>query len=336
MSSWVEAKYIGLLSYRFDKFKKKSENLYNFRCPLCGDSEKSRTKARGYFYSQTGEFWFICHNCSVNLPFPQFLKNFDSNLYKQFKLENLSGHKRPKKLTVEEEKKFIVKEKFGDLLSIPELKNNHPAKKYVESRKIPVKYVKDLYWCEEFKAWTNTQIKDKFEDLEYEEERIIIPFRGRDKKIFGYQGRVLYESPVKYITILFDELSPKVFNLNNVDFNYPYYVFEGPIDSMFLPNAIATAGGKISSELSKIQCNRDNAIVVYDNEPRNKQVVRNINSAIAGGYKVVIWPKSLEFKDINLMILNNYTSDSILQIMKDNTFKGLEAELQLNAWKKTG
>lgn len=334
MSSWVQAKYISLLSNRLLKFNKKSENLYNFRCPLCGDSEKSQKKARAYFFSEKADFAFHCHNCKVTLPFYQFLKDFDTSLYKDYLFEKNSP--RQKLVKVEPKKKKKVTHNFDGLIPLNELKNNHPAKKYILSRKIPGKYISDLFYCEHFKSWTNSQIKDKFEDLTFDEERIIIPFRNREGEIFGYQGRTLINSAVKYITILFDDLSPKIFNLNRVDFNYPYFVLEGPIDSMFIENSIASAGGKISSELTKISCNRDNSIIVYDNEPRNKEVIHNIRSAIASNFKVVIWPKSLEYKDINLMILDGYTPESIRQILIDNTYHGLNAELQLNAWKKTG
>ena len=47
----VDSKYIGLVSSRLPKFKRIKPNLYNCRCPICGDSQKQRNKARGYFYA---------------------------------------------------------------------------------------------------------------------------------------------------------------------------------------------------------------------------------------------------------------------------------------------
>ena len=333
MSSWVQAKYISLLSNRLLKFKKKSENLYNFRCPICNDSEKNPNKARAYFFLEKDGYRFHCHNCHISRDFELFLREFDHRLYKEYLLEKKSTvRKRIKSEQIAPRKR--IDDNLKDLIPLNELKNNHPAKKYVLSRKIPDKYVADLFFCENFKSWTNSQLKDKFEDLTFDEERIVIPFRDRNGKVFGYQGRLLFDNPFKYITILFDDLSPKIFNLNQVDFNYPFYVLEGPIDTMFLDNAIATAGGKISSELSKINCNRDNAIIVYDCETRNKEVIHNMRSAIAGNYKIVIWPSYIKHKDINDLILAGYEQREIEKILKENTFKGLEAELRLNVWKK--
>lgn len=338
MTSWVQSKYISLLSYRLRNFKKKSENLYNFSCPDkpfgCGDSENNPKRARAYFFSDNEGFRFHCHNCSKDRRFETFLKEFDPNLYQDYLFDKLGNKGRPRATPPKAKKKSNYEQQFDKLLKIKDLKNSHPAKKYLIDRKIPVKYIDELYFCEEFKAWTNSQIKDKFNDISIDDERVIIPFRDQSNNLIGYQGRLLYNSPVKYITILYDESFPKVFNLNKVDFNYTYYVFEGPFDSMFVHNAIATAGGKISSELSKLNCNRSNAVVVHDNEPRNKEIIHSIRSAISSNYQTVIWPKGLEFKDINDMILGEYTENSILEILKENTFKGLDAELRLNDWKK--
>lgn len=333
MSSWLQGKYISLLSYRLDKFKKKSEELYNFRCPLCGDSEENRNKARGYFYTINGDFRFHCHNCTESVWFEAFLKDFDKSLYKQYLLEKLGNSNRPE---VETKKKKVIKKShsLSELIPLNLLKNTHPAKKYIIDRKIPGKYYDDLFYCDAFKKWTNTQIPDKFESLDMDEERIIIPFRDKHGNLIGYQGRLLYNSPVKYMTIMLDETYPKIFNLNRVDFNYQYFVVEGPIDSMFLNNAIATAGGKISSELTKISCNRSNAIVVYDNEPRNRDVLHNLESAIKQNFKVVIWPSNIKQKDINDLILDGYTSESINSLLKENVYHGLQAELRFKNYKK--
>lgn len=340
MSSWLQAKYISLLSYRLRNFKKKSENLYNFSCPEppygCGDSEKNEKKARAYFFSDKEGYRFHCHNCSKARSFEIFLKEFDNKLYQDYLFEKLGNrgnrsHVQPPKL---KKKKSNYEHHFEKLISINDLKNTHFAKKYVLSRKIPDKYIEDLYYCEEFKSWNNSQLRDKFTDLSVDEERLIIPFRDQSNNLIGYQGRLFYNSPVKYMTILYDENNPKLFNLNRVNFNYPYYVLEGPFDSMFIDNSIATAGGKISSELSKLNCNKSNSIVIHDNEPRNKEVISSNRSAISAGYNIVIWPEKIDYKDINELVLAGYSIDNILSILKENTFKGLEAELRLNEWSK--
>ena len=70
MSIYVDKKYINLVSSSLDKFKWKSESIANCRCAICGDSSKSKIKARGYFYSKGNDFFYKCHNC-----------NFSTNLY---------------------------------------------------------------------------------------------------------------------------------------------------------------------------------------------------------------------------------------------------------------
>ena len=70
----IDSKYIGLISSRLQKFKRVKSNLYNFRCPICGDSQKHKNKARGYFYQIKTNTNFKCHNCGASLSFNNFLK----------------------------------------------------------------------------------------------------------------------------------------------------------------------------------------------------------------------------------------------------------------------
>ena len=61
----VDSKFIGLVSSRLQKFKKIKTDLYNFRCPICGDSQKNKSKTRGYLYSVKEDVNFMCHNCGA-------------------------------------------------------------------------------------------------------------------------------------------------------------------------------------------------------------------------------------------------------------------------------
>ena len=56
--SYVDVKYARLVGSRLDNFKEKKTNLYNFRCPYCGDSQKHKSKARGYFFVKGSDFIF--------------------------------------------------------------------------------------------------------------------------------------------------------------------------------------------------------------------------------------------------------------------------------------
>ena len=93
MSTYIDIKYLNLLSTRLPKFKRKSEYLFNFRCPHCGDSQKSQTKARGFVYQKKNDMFFKCHNCGVGRTLPNFLKDNDPGLFSEYLLESYrEGH----------------------------------------------------------------------------------------------------------------------------------------------------------------------------------------------------------------------------------------------------
>lgn len=330
--SWIEHKYIMQLSNRFEGFKQKSGQLYNIRCPFCGDSQKHKRRMRGYLIEENNKFRFYCHNCHLNLQFDKFIKKLDNTLYGEYTKDILMNRNTGYTTFTETKPKAVTNEFLFELMSITDLPEDHKAKQFIQKRKIPQTFWDDIYYCEEFKKWTNKQLPNKFEDLTYDEPRIIIPFFNRHKKYFGFQGRSLQKNAsVRYITIILDESNPKIYGMNRVNLNGPYYVVEGPFDSMFVNNAIATAGGKISSELVKMGSELNNAIIVYDNEPRNRDVVENIKKAIFSNYHVVIWPEGLRQKDINDMVLADLNVKKLLQ---DNTVFGLEAQLRFERWKK--
>ena len=76
-------------------------------------------------------------------------------------------------------------------------------------------------------------------------------------------------------------------------------------------------------------------VIVYDNEPRNPEIVKKISRCLANGYKVCIWPDHIEQKDINDMVLvGGYTGPAIQAIIDQNTFQGLAANMRMQQWKK--
>ncbi len=86
-SSYVDRKYINLISCRLPRFKWKSGVLANSRCILCGDSEKNSAKARFYLYEREGRFHTKCHNCSYSEPFHIFLKQIDPGIFNTYRIE---------------------------------------------------------------------------------------------------------------------------------------------------------------------------------------------------------------------------------------------------------
>ena len=111
------------------------------------------------------------------------------------------------------------------------------------------------------------------------------------------------------------------------------YVLEGPIDAMFLPNSIATAGGDLVSTVKDLP--NKNMVVVYDNEPRSAETKKKLDKAITNGYNVCIWPSNLEHKDVNDMVMAGLSSDFVRYIIDTNTHRDLKAKLSLNMWSKS-
>ena len=339
---WLEHKYVGLVSSHLRNFKRKSSGLYNFSCPICGDSNTHRSKARGYIYDKKGKMIFHCHNCNATMAVPNFIKSIDQNLYNEFVMEKIKDNKTPEQIELETfvdkmKKPIFMKEgPLKGLKKVSQLSPNHRVKKLVDSRKIPTPYHAKLFSCPNFKKFTNYLVPHKFteESLAYDETRLLIPFFTKEKTVHAYQGRALGESKIKYITIILDESVPKVYGLDTVNFDKTVYVMEGPIDSMFVPNSIATAGGDLVSSLSSFCASKSSMVIVYDNEPRSKDTIRKLDKAIMQGYNVCIWPENLEHKDINDMVLAGMSSEFITHILKTNTYRDLAAKLALTKWSK--
>jgi len=220
------------------------------------------------------------------------------------------------------------------LKKVSQLSPDHKVKKFVESRRIPNPFHAILFSCPNFKQYTNSLVPGKFDSssIERDETRLLIPFMDSNKNVHAYQGRALGPSAVKYITIILDDSVPKVYGLDRVNFDRTVYVVEGPIDSMFLPNSIATAGGDLVSSISSFS--KDKLVIVYDNEPRSKETIKKLDKAILNGYNVCIWPENLEHKDINDMFLAGMSSDFIKHIIDTNTYRDLAAKLALTKWSK--
>jgi transcription elongation factor Elf1 len=339
---WLNHKYIGLVSSRLEKFKRKGPNLYNFRCPLCGDSSASRTKARGYIYDKKGTMLFHCHNCNATMGVPNFIKMLDQNIYNEMQMEKLQDKKSPEQISydafVEKMKKpvFLKSGPLKGLKKVSQLSPDHRVKKFVDSRKIPNPYHAKLFCCPNFKQFTNAIVPGKFdeESVKRDETRLLIPFFDKDKNLHAYQGRAVVDSKVKYITIVVNDDVPKVYGLDTVNFDKTVYVMEGPIDSMFINNSIATAGGDLVSALGPLQSSKASMVIVYDNEPRSKDTIKKLDKAIFQGYNVCIWPDNLEHKDINDMVLAGLSSDFIKHIIDSNTYKDLAAKMALTKWSK--
>ena len=318
----VDSKFIGLVSSRLLKFKKIKADLYNFRCPICGDSQKNKGKTRGYLYSVKADMNFRCHNCGASMTLSNFLKTLDPVIHKQYVFERFKGGKTGRGTVVEEPKFNFEAPKFKPKLDLPKASENPAAKSYLEKRKLnPDKF----YYTDKFKAWSNSH-KKTFDDVKYDEPRIIIPLFYKDTLV-GFQGRSLGPSKVKYITVMINDEAPIIYGLDDIRSQTPVYITEGPFDSTFLLNSVALCGADGDVRRWGIS----DPIWVYDNEPRSTEICRRIQTSIATKQTVVIWPSHIHQKDINDMVLAGH---DVQKLVESNVYHGLEATLKFNTWKR--
>ena len=322
---FVDSKYVNLVSSRLEKFKRVKPDLFNFRCPICGDSSKNKTKTRGYLYTVKNNTNFKCHNCGASMSLNNFIKKLDPILHKQYVMEKFKEGHSGKNFSTPTPKLDFKAPTFTrkTKIRLPKASENIDAKEYLEKRKLdPEKF----YYTPTFKKWANTLTK-AFDSTQYDDARIIIPLYTAEGDLFGFQGRALGPSKVKYITIMLNDEHPKVYGMDTIDTDKTVYVVEGPFDSTFISNCIAMCGADVDLDTLQIK----DLVYVYDNEPRNKEICARIDKAIKQGKKVVIFPSRIIEKDLNDMVLQGIDVNSVLE---SNTYQSLTATIKYNEWKR--
>ena len=336
MSIITDTKYLSLLSPRLERFKKVRDYLWNFRCPQCGDSHKSKSKARGYVYRKKTDLFFKCHNCGVGQSVGNLIKDLDPYLHKQYIMERYRAGETGQRKSKAPEFKFETptfkpKETNIDLPSIESLPKEHYARVYYEGREIPQQFMDKIFYAEDFKEWAISVCQVDYSNLMGKEPRLVIPFFDKDNQLIGAQGRALQESKIRYVTVKVHEDAPKVFGLERWNSDQHTYLVEGPIDSLFLPNCLAMAGADMS-DLTLIDKNK--TTLIFDNEPRNFQIVKSMVRFLKNGWKIVVWPDSIISKDINDMVLSSIKDARLVKIINTNTYSGQRGEWEVKSWKR--
>jgi len=318
----VDSKFISLVSSRLQKFKRVKAGLFNFRCPICGDSQKNKSKTRGYLYEVKANTNFKCHNCGASMSLNNFLKKIDPVIQKQYALEKFKEGHTGRNFVVDEPEFKFEAPKFKTKIKLPKAIEIPRAAGYLMARKLdPSRF----YYAKHFKKFANS-LKPTFDSEKHDEDRIIIPLYY-EKNLIGFQGRSIDPSPVKYITVMLDDDAPKIYGLDNIRRDAPVYITEGPFDSTFIRNAIAMCGA--DADVSRWGIS--NPVWIYDNEPRNREITNRIAKTIDAGHSVVIWPNGIDDKDINDMVMSGLDVQSVIE---SNTYSGLEAKLKFTTWKK--
>jgi hypothetical protein len=336
----IDTKYINLLSPRLDRFQWKKQSLAVCRCPMCGDSQKSKSKARFYLYERKGSFSCKCHNCAYSATLGWLLKTLDPNLYKQYIFEVLkeTGQSHGRTRTDAPAPARKAEDKVLKMLPcLSALPDDHPAVAWAVKRKLPKESMDRLYYTENYGEWA----KHIDPDVQAgDDERIVIPILDRDGKVIGAQGRVIGQgkpdrSVIRYITIKADKDAAKSwFGLDKCDPKKPVIVVEGPLDSLFLDNAVAMVGLSDATNIPE-ELKDSDLIYVLDNEPRNKQVVEAMEALLERGHKVCIWSDRFRgLKDINDMVLAGHAKSSILHEILRTSFSGLAGHIAMKRWAK--
>ena len=348
MSSFIDKKYINLMSPILDRFAWKKDNLANCRCPICGDSQKNKSKARGFFYQKGNDYFYKCHNCDHGCSLYRFLETVSPSLKEEYSLERWrngesgrSNYVKPKEENMFSFSKPKFKQKHDllkPLLCLKDAPENHIVRQFVELRQIPKKFYDLLYFTDNFGRYM--KLVDPDVSAMPPEPRLVIPFFNKNDDVVAVQGRVLSmkgeanaRRTARYITVKSDKSIDRLwYGMWRANAKKRVYIVEGPLDSLFVPNTIAMVGAGVVDEIPAKFCNSD-VVFALDNEPRNPQIVSYVSKLIDMNRQVCIWPDELKEKDINDMI-HRISSAEVKKIMDKNTFSGLEAKLRFNNWKK--
>lgn len=345
--NYIENVYLNKISPYIEGFEEKGTELWNCRCVYCGDSKKSKRIKRGYFLKGTeGNIIFSCRNCGTSVPLSDYIRTNFPQYYQQYKLDMFS--KKTQKLTVIPNKKTVSfklekTEKPKSNIYYTELKDNlasHISRRYLETRGI--EDIDKFGYTPNFREYVKSLCGDDEYDKLPDDERLIIPLKLDDGTMVGFQGRSLNpnEKTLRYITIKIPDMIEKylkIFGLNYYDKNKAGFIVEGPFDSMFLPNTLAMCGTTL--DMNCVKRNYvipKNTIIILDNEPRNYQIVQRMYQYVDDGFRVYIPPKNLNsiYKDINLMVLNGWKKQQLVELFVKNSYTSTRAKLQLQQWKK--
>ena len=342
MSISVESKYIRLISSRLRNFKQKKDYLWNFSCPICGDSKKNLSKARGYVFQKGTNLFFNCHNCGVGTNLGNLIKQVDPSLHKEYVLERyksgesgFSNFKSPSFDIPAPRFDKVAKEKhFEHAEWVSKLPSGHFCIVYCTNRRFLSIMVDTLLFTPNYKKFCDALVPNHGKEITAD-ARLVIPFYDKYNTLIGVSGRALENSDYKlrYVTLRTNESQDKlIYGMDKVNTNELVKIVEGPLDSMFLTNCVGSGDSALIQTAKLIDA--ENKVLIFDNEPRNKEIVKLMDDAIKLGYNVVIWPDTMEQKDINEMVMAGFSPAEIERIISSNTFTGLRAQMKFISWKK--
>lgn len=340
--SYVEQEFADRVFSILSKYRRSTGSGFklNARCPICGDSKLDPNKARFWAYQNNdGSVRLHCFNHDYDQHISGYLKEYEPDMYREYLLEKRKEQtffkkEEPKQGPSEKIKAVLPKiEKLEFCDRLDTLPDNHPIVRYVSSRCIPRAKWNRLWFTMQWPALVNTVNPGTYKD-EKNEPRLVIPIFNANKEIESMQGRALRkDAPQKYITIKAHEEATKIYGLDTVDPNKTVWITEGPIDSLFLDNAISITGGSLALELVPF---KENRVWVMDNEPRKPDTIKRMKKLIDAGERIVFWDNSpWESKDINDMVKDEGASlEQISEYLNSNSAQGLIAKMRFAKYAK--
>lgn len=350
MSLWLDDKYVRLASPFLDQFRQKSLHNYNFRCPLCGDSERNRLKARGYVYPKGDDLMFKCHNCALALPFSALLRRISRPLHDEYVMERFRDSPPVEKPSGalwslpmrfdEQAQRFqpkattFVDAEVPSVVSVADMPGTE-VYRFCTARSLPVEALRRLFYTEQARSWLLTQVpEEKADKINDGVPFLIQPLRLPDGTWYGAQLRNLKHKA--FYNFRWSHESWKIFGLEAWSADALTYLVEGPIDSLFIPNSLSATGSDLMGawhQLSRsgILTPSTPCVFVWDNEPRNGAITHMMRVAIGTHQPIVIWPIGFPHKDINDAITAGV---DVLSLLARRTFSGLTADLEFSAWVK--
>ncbi|UJH94846.1 putative DNA primase [Acinetobacter phage PhaR5] len=342
MSSWIDNDYaIRLLSYeRNYKLIPGMPIRINCACPVCGDSQKDPHKARFWYFHHDNTTFVHCYNCDYSSRFDSFLQERDEELYREYMMEKFkesgsgtSSRSAPVEVSEKLTATFKVIEKLNYSTRIDTLPDSHPIVKYVSDRAIPKEKWNRLWFTAQWQDLCNSIKPGTFETPK-PEYRLVIPIFNKKGEIESIQGRALKPSNIKYMTIKAHEHASKVYGQDTIDESKDFvFVMEGPIDSLFLENALAITGGSLSLDQVPYPEKR---IWVLDNECRHPDTIKRMKKLIDAGERVCFWDNApWQSKDVNDMIVKEGAKASDIQeYILQNSESGLMAQVRMTQFCK--
>lgn len=316
---------------------KKYQNVFNAECPVCKEGKSSGRSRRLFFFPLKN--YLYCHNCSKSWKPFEWVKEVTSltvpEILKKNKQKSQITSEQPLVVvpTNTQEAVSIVLEDLPqdsiDLTDTAQLnfyQDNEVVKlaaKYCCERRL----ISAVNTCHKFYI----SLTDKVH-----KNRLIIPFFVNGK-ISCYQSRALDKKQFpKYLTKFGEK---DVFGLDNINSEIPYvFIFEGPIDSMFVQNGVAIA----SLTATEHQHKQLTALIgyeliyVFDNDENNQQTSNKIEKHIKDGKTVFIWPTEFNnFKDFNEVCCKLQIDEVPWNFVVKNSHKGPSALLKFKLTRRS-